>query len=53
VKFPESIPYFFQNCWEIGILMECEVGDVPGSVKDSTKDFELEGLDACDIGRFG
>jgi hypothetical protein len=51
VKFPES--NFFQNCREVGILMEDEVGDIPGSVKDSTKDFGLEGLDACDIGRFG
>jgi hypothetical protein len=33
--------------------MEGEVGDIPGRVKDSTKDFGLKGLDACDIGRFG
>jgi hypothetical protein len=33
--------------------MEGEVGDIPGSIKDSTKDFGLEGLDACDVGRFG
>jgi hypothetical protein len=44
VEFPESIPNFFQNCREVGILMEGEVGDVPGSAKDSTKDFGLEGL---------
>jgi hypothetical protein len=48
-KFPESIPNFFQNCREVGILMEGEVEDIPRSVKDSTKDFRLEGLDACDI----
>jgi hypothetical protein len=46
VKFPESIPNFFPNCREIGILMEGEVGDIPWCVKDSTKDFGLEGLDA-------
>jgi hypothetical protein len=44
VEFPKSIPNFFQNCGEVGILMEGEVGDIPGSVKDSTKDFGLEGL---------
>jgi hypothetical protein len=53
VEFQESILNFFQNCREVGILMEGEVGDIPGSVKDSTKDFGLEGLDAYDIGRFG
>jgi hypothetical protein len=53
MEFPESIPNFFQNCWEIGILMEGEVVDIPVSVKDSTKDFGLEGLDACYIGRLG
>jgi hypothetical protein len=53
VEFSESIPNFFQNCREIGILMEGEVGDIPGSVKDSTKDFGLEGLDAWYIGRLG
>jgi hypothetical protein len=44
MEFLESIPNFFQNCREIGILMEGEVGDIPGSVK---------GLDACYIGRLG
>jgi hypothetical protein len=44
MEFPESIPNFFQTCREVGILMEGEVGDIPGSVKDSTKDFGLEGL---------
>jgi hypothetical protein len=53
VEFPESIPNFFQNCREVGILLEGEVGDILGSVKDSTKDFGLEGLYVCDIGRFG
>jgi hypothetical protein len=53
VKFPKSNSNFFQDCSEVGILMEGEVGDIPGSVKDSTKDFGLEGLDACDVGRFG
>jgi hypothetical protein len=43
-RLAESIPSFFQNCREVGILMEGEVGDIPGSVKDSTKDW---------IGRFG
>jgi hypothetical protein len=53
MEFPKSIPNSFQNCREIRILMEGEVGDIPGSVKDSTKDFRLEGLDACYIGRLG
>jgi hypothetical protein len=49
VKFPKSNSNFFQDCREVGILMEGEVGDIPGSIKD----FGLEGLDACDVGRFG
>jgi hypothetical protein len=43
VKFPESNSNFFQDCREVGILMG-EVGDIPGSVKDSTKDLGLEVL---------
>jgi hypothetical protein len=42
VKFPEFNSNFFQDCREVGILMEGEVGDIPGSVKDSAKDFGLE-----------
>jgi hypothetical protein len=53
VEFPESNSNFFQNYREVGILMEGEVGDIPGSVKGSTKDFGLEGLDTCYIGRLG
>jgi hypothetical protein len=53
VEFPESNSNFFQDSREVGILMKGEVGDIPESVKDSTKDFGLEGLDACDVGRFG
>jgi hypothetical protein len=44
VKFTGSNSNFFQKCREVGILMEGEVGDIPGSVKNSTKDFGLEGL---------
>jgi hypothetical protein len=36
VEFPESNSNFFQDCRE--------VGDIPGSVKDGTKEFGLEGL---------
>jgi hypothetical protein len=53
VEFPESIPNFFQDCREVGILMEGGVGDIPGSLKDSRKGFGLEGFDASDIERFG
>ena len=39
VKFPESNSNLFENCRKVGILMEGEVGNIPGSVKDSAKDF--------------
>jgi nickel-dependent lactate racemase len=41
VEFPESIPNFFQNCREVGFLMEGEDGDIPVSVKDSTNNFDF------------
>lgn len=53
MEFLESNSNFLEDCRKVGILMEGEVGDIPGSVKDSTKDFGLEGLDTCNIGWFG
>jgi hypothetical protein len=53
MKFFKSDLDFVKDCGNVGILMEGEIGNIPGSVKDRTKDFGLEGLDACYVGVFG
>ena len=35
---------------DVEVMVGRVVGDVPGYVKDGTKDFELETLDAWDVG---
>jgi hypothetical protein len=46
VEFAKTSTDFFKDCKEVRVLMEGEIRDLPGSVKDSSKDFGLEGLRA-------
>jgi hypothetical protein len=50
VGFTKSSTDFFKDCRKVGVLTESEIEVIPGSVKDSMKDFGLEGLDVCNIG---
>jgi hypothetical protein len=45
MEFTKSNTDFFKDSRKVGVLID--IGDIPGSVKDSTTDFGLEGLDAC------
>ena len=38
------------DCRDFKVIVGGMVGDIPGSVKDSEKDFGLETLDAIDVG---
>ena len=40
----------FRGCRDIDVIVDRVVGDIPGSVEDGTKDFEVETLDAFDVG---
>ena len=45
-ELAKSVPDFFKYRRNKRALVEGEVGEIPGSVKDCTKDFRLECLDA-------
>ena len=51
MEIAKSISNFLNYCRNILSLMEAEVGDTPGRVKDCMKDLEcrLECLNVCDI----
>ena len=43
----------FKNCKDIEVFVCRVVGDIPGSIEDGEKDFELETLDSLDVCLFG